>query len=70
MVFLKNYFHPNQQMPTTSGFRGDFFLYQQLSFVDSDLLHFISHFSVFSILQVSKFDLCINQHPLRTSRFS
>ena len=25
MVFFENYFHPNQQMPTTSGFRGDFF---------------------------------------------
>gem|GEM_PF-2348350 len=25
MVFFENYFQPNQQMPTTSGFRDDFF---------------------------------------------
>jgi hypothetical protein len=25
MGFFENYFHLNQQMPTTSGFRGDFF---------------------------------------------
>ena len=26
MVFFENYFYPNQQMPTPSGFRDDFFI--------------------------------------------
>jgi len=32
MVFFENYFHLNQQMPTTSGFTA-IFLYEQLSLV-------------------------------------
>jgi len=66
MVFFENYFHTNQQMPTTSGFRDDFF-YQQLYLVGTDQLHFISLFSAFSIIQVYKPELCINQHPHRVS---
>ena len=46
MVFFKNYFHPKRQMPTTSEFRGVFFV-RQLSLVDSDQLHLSSQLSVF-----------------------
>ncbi len=59
MVFFENYFHLNQQMPTTSGFRDDFF------YANSRLKSNTSHFSVsaFSILRVGKSKLCINQRP-------
>ncbi|HPK41777.1 MAG TPA: hypothetical protein PKZ69_09140, partial [Candidatus Cloacimonadota bacterium] len=48
-------------MPTTSGFRDDYFS-KQLSLVGTDRLHFVSQFSAFSIIQVCKSELCINQH--------
>ena len=52
MEFFENYFRPNQQMPTTSGFRDDFFLYEQLFLAGSDQLHYLSQFSSFSNFQV------------------
>ncbi len=47
MVFFENYFHLNQQMTTTSGFRDDFFFTQTTTLVGSDQIHFISQLSLF-----------------------
>ena len=57
MVFFKNYFHPNQQVPTTSGSTAIFFNTQEHTFpnnLNNTLQRTGTHFLIFKALDKHK----------------